>query len=140
MNIVKFGYRPTFSSLFDEVFERAFGEDSEVACKPAANIRETEKSYLAELILPGFEKEEITVNMEKNVLNVIANHEEKESKEEGKYTWSEFRKINNYKRSFVLPEDVNADGIKAEYRNGILTVTLPKMEPVTEPVKQITIG
>lgn len=140
MNIVKFGYRPTFSSLFDEVFERAMGEDREVACKPAANIRETEKSYLAELVLPGFEKEEITVNMEKNVLNISANHEEKESNEEGKYTWNEFRKINSYKRSFVLPEDVNADAIKAEYRNGILMVTLPKMEPVTEPVKQISIG
>ena len=139
MNLVRFGYRPTFSSMIDEVIGKMVNDNTEMACRPAANLREDVKEFKAEVMLPGFEKEEISVNIEKNILTINAKHETTEASEPDKYTWSEFSKMSQYKRSFVLPESVNADGIKAEYRNGILNISIPKVEPVQEPAKQISI-
>lgn len=139
MNLVRFGYRPTFSSMLDEVIGRMTNETAEMACRPAANLREDAKEFKAEIMLPGFEKEEIVVNIEKNILTITAKHESTETSDSDKYTWNEFSHLSQYKRSFVLPENVNADGIKAEYRNGILNISIPKVEPVQEPVKQISI-
>lgn len=139
MNLVRFGYRPSFSSMIDEVFGKMVNENTEMSCRPAANLREDAREFKAELMLPGFEKEEISVNIEKNILTVSAKHESTETNDSDKYTWNEFSRMSQYKRSFVLPESVNADGIKAEYRNGILNISIPKVEPVQEPVKQISI-
>jgi HSP20 family protein len=130
--IVKCGYRPMFPSFFDEVIERAAQEAKEFSHKPAANVIEDETAFGIELALPGFEKEEINMKLEKNILTISAGHEKKESDKPTNYSWSEFGKTGKYQRSFILPETINIDEISAEYKNGILKVTLPKIE--TKPV------
>ncbi|NVO19637.1 MAG: Hsp20/alpha crystallin family protein [Bacteroidetes bacterium] len=138
--IVKCGYRPMFPTFFNEVFESAAAELKDSYYKPAANIKESETGYGIELALPGFEKEEINMKVEKNILEITAGHERKENENEETYSRIEFNRSGKYSRSFILPDTVNLDAIQAEYKNGVLKVNLPKKEvqPVTK--KDITIA
>lgn len=138
MNTVKCGYRPMFPYLFDEVMERAANPNAGIVYKPAANVREDEKMFAIELSLPGFEKEEIRMKLEKDLLTISAGREKKES--EVKYTRNEFGFNARYSRSFILPDAVDADAISAEYRNGILTVSLPKKAEQQPQSKEISIA
>jgi len=99
---------------------------------PAANIRETDEAYLLELAVPGFSKEDFKINLEKDMLT-ISSERDKEKKTEEKVEHSCCRREfghRNFSRSFYIPEAVDKDGIKAEYTNGILLITLPKKEVV----------
>jgi HSP20 family protein len=138
--IVKCGYRPMFPTFFDEVFEQAANKVNYNYYKPAANIKEDESSFNVELALPGFDKAEISMKLEKNVLTISAGLDEKESEKDKGYSWHEFRKTGKYQRSFIVPESVNTDEIKAENINGILYVTLPKKEVLPIVNREITIG
>jgi HSP20 family protein len=139
MNTLQFAFRPFLPALFNEVFERPSNE-TEVTYKPAANVREDEKTYTLELALPGFVKDEITIKFEDEVLTITAGRQPKEDEKGPKYTWNEFGYKSKYERSFQLPETVNADEISAAFENGILLVTLPKKEAQPSTVKQITIA
>jgi HSP20 family protein len=138
--IVKCGYRPMFPSFFDEVFERTTHDSREFYYKPAANVIEDETGFDIELALPGFEKEEISMKLEKNLLSILAGREKNESEKESSYSTQEFGKTGKYRRSFIIPETINVEGITAEYRNGILKVSLPKKEVKPLPSKEISIS
>lgn len=101
---------------------------------PRSNTSENEKEYAVELLMPGIKKENISINLEKDVLTVIA---ENKQENESKYHFREFG--HNYKRSFTLPEDVLMDGITANYSDGVLKVTLPKQEKAPVISRQIEI-
>jgi HSP20 family protein len=139
MNNLRFACRPFLPALMNEVFERQSAE-TELTYKPAANVSENEKAYTIELALPGFVKEEISINFEDETLTVTAGHQPKEDEKGPKYTWNEFGYKSKYERSFILPETVNADEISAEFKNGILLVGLPKKEVEQKAVKQIVIS
>ena len=139
MNNLQFAFRPFLPALFNEVFERQSAA-TELTYKPAANVREDEKSYSLELALPGFSKEEITIKFEEDVLTVTAGHQPKEDEKGPKYTWNEFGYKSKYERSFQLPETLDADNIGAKFENGILLITLPKKEAQPSAVKEIVIG
>ena len=95
------------------------------------DIRETEKAYILEADLPGFAKEDIRAEIKENVLTVFAEHKsETEEKNGDRYIRRE-RSFGSYKRSFGI-EGIEADAITATYRDGVLTLTLPKKE-VKEP-------
>ena len=136
MNAYRFGFRPFLPALMNEVFERQ-SNATELTYKPAANVREDEKSYTIELALPGFTKDEIKINCEEQVLTVTAGHQPEEDVKGPAYTWNEFGYKSKYERSFELPETVDADSITAAFENGILIVSLPKKE--VQPVKSKTI-
>jgi len=138
MNTVRCGYRPMFPSFFDEVMERAANPEAEIVYKPAANVREDEKMFAIELALPGFEKEEISMKLEKDLLTILAGRQKKES--DVKYTRSEFGFNAKYSRTFILPENIDSEAIAAEYRNGILTVSIPKKEEQKPLTKEIAIA
>lgn len=91
------------------------------------DIRETESAYVIDAELPGFEKEEISVDIKDNVLTINAEHKE-ESKVDGEARYlSRERTYGSYTRRFEL-NGIHTEGIEAEYKNGILSVTLPKEE------------
>ena len=139
MNTLQFAFRPYLPSLFNEVFERRATE-TEVAYKPAANVREDEKEYTLELALPGFGKKEISIKFEDEILTITAGRQPKEDEKGPKYTWNEFGYKSRYERSFQLPETVDADNIGAKFENGILNVILPKKEVQPSAVKEIKIA
>lgn len=128
--------------LFDELrnnFPETWGKDAHSGFTvPPTNIHETKEGYHVELSVPGRNKEDFAINVEKNLLTIsFAKKEEAEDK-----AFKTIRKEFNYssfKRSFSLDEKINTTGIQAKYENGVLKVYLPKKEEVIVTPQQITI-
>ncbi|MNJ96647.1 Spore protein SP21 [compost metagenome] len=93
---------------------------------PAVDLEEKDGNYLVSADLPGLKKEDIKIDLSDNVLT-ISGERVREEKSEGKYTE---RVYGKFTRSFSLPTKVNADKIQAQFKDGVLHVTLPKAEGV----------
>lgn len=131
MNLTKYGPNRALSLLddsWDRLFDSFFEDFPFIgARRPAVDIKEDEKGYVMEAELPGLTEKDIEVKVEGNLLTFSSKKsEEKEEKKSG-YVHRE-RKSFSFSRSFVLPENVNAEGIDAEFKNGLLTVNVPKTE------------
>ena len=91
------------------------------------DIREDDKAYHLEAEIPGVAKDKLNVNVEDDTLTISADLNEEKKEEKANYLYSE-RRSGHVERSFNL-EGIDADNIKADYRNGVLLVTLPKEQP-----------
>ena len=117
----------TYSDLLDSFFRDSFLENRNGKFVPTADIAEDEKGYYIALTLPGVNKEEVTIEINEGILSISG--EKKNHKEEnGKKFHAIESNYGVFKRSFKLPEHVNAEAIEAEYKDGILSITLPKQE------------
>ncbi|OJW66632.1 MAG: heat-shock protein Hsp20 [Candidatus Amoebophilus sp. 36-38] len=108
---------------------------------PAVNIVEKTDKFLVHLASPGMNRNDFKINVDNGVLTVASEkkeeHEEKDK--ESRFTRREFS-YQSFKRSFTLPESVQADKIEAKYENGILEIILPKHETAqVKPIKQIQV-
>lgn len=121
----------------DNIFENFWTGSNVVTKTPAVDIRETADSYELEAELPGFTEKDVEVKIEENLLSIRANLEEVRNEDEDgeekkdKYLVRE-RRSTSFSRSFVLPKDADADKITAEYRNGVLSLSVPKT-PAAQP-------
>lgn len=105
------------------------------------NIRETENAYELELVAPGFEKADISINVEDNILTIEGKQEAQqvqEGKDKNNWVRREFAK-KAFKRSFTLDEKIETADIQAKYENGVLQLNLPKKATVKPSAKQISI-
>jgi HSP20 family protein len=118
-------FSPFLSNLFDDDFLPVL--TSRTSSMPAVNIKENEKSFLLELAVPGIDKGDLKIDINEDVLTISS--ESKNETEEGKdgYMRKEYS-YSSFVRSFYIPENVNRDKIGANYKDGILSVELPKME------------
>jgi HSP20 family protein len=128
--------------VLDEFFNAlpsTWGRDgrSDTPTAPA-NISETAEGYHLELLVPGRNKEDFQVSIDKGLLTVSFDKKEEETIKETKHIRREFR-LNNFKRTFNLDEKINSEAIEAKYENGILKFYLPKKEEVKIAPKAITI-
>jgi HSP20 family protein len=123
MSLIKF---QTPASLFDRYFNDAFQNISrELNFRPQVDVAETEKSFELSFSLPGLKKEEIKINLEGNVLTVSG--ERKLNKEQkNKNFHSVETQYGSFSRSFELPETVEINKIDASYKDGLLSIELPK--------------
>jgi HSP20 family protein len=147
MSLMKIDQESLFPSLAP-LWENFFGRDlmekagwGSVSSVPAVNIEETPKAFEASLAAPGLQRDDFVIELGNGVLTVSSKKEEKheEHDKKGKYTRREF-KYHAFSRSFTLPEAVDADKITASYRDGILSIYLPKKETEKDqPVKQIMV-
>jgi HSP20 family protein len=135
----------TYSTIQDEMtrlFEDNFGRTRRspsaiTAWAPAVDIFETEHELVLKADLPDLDEKDIDVRVENNMITLSGERKfEKELKEEN-YLRVE-RSYGSFSRSFSLPNTVKMDAVQAEYKNGVLTVRLPKREE-SKP-KQIKIG
>ncbi len=109
--------------VFDDFFKPMFFEESRDL---RTDIKETDKSYELDLELPGYQKEDIKVTLDKGYLTVSAEKHQKE--EDGKkYLRREIRESTS--RSYYVGQDITKEQIKAKYANGILRLTVPKAAP-----------
>lgn len=93
------------------------------------DITDEGNAYQLTADLPGFNKDDIHVNVDKNVVTVTAErHSEAEDKDKKDKFIRKERSYGSYKRSFNIGKDIDKSGIKAAYDNGVLTLTLPKKE------------
>lgn len=143
MTLVKFnrpqrGNAPVMSTLFDELFNSfpAVGDFSTAKNLPAVNISECETSFSIELSTPGFEKAELNVEIEDNQLVISGEKKTNSETKEKNYARKEFSYLN-FKRSFNLPENINADEISGNYENGVLHIELPKQRIEQKANKKI---
>jgi len=132
MNYMRISHDPMMRMLLNNFMNQE--QETERRCRwtPATNITETDQAFKLEMAVPGYSKEDFRINLEKDVLNIsveITNKETEEQKDEAAYRMREFGR-RNFCRSFNLGDSINKDEIKAEYLNGILTVSLPKKEEV----------
>lgn len=136
------GLFSTFDTMWSDLFNRDvsnFGLELGTSI-PAVNTKETENSFKIEVAVPGFNKEDIHIDVDHNVMTLFSEKEEENEEKDGeKVTRREF-KYDSFSRSFHIPENVDDEHIEAEYKDGILKLTLPKPEPSSiEPKKHIVI-
>lgn len=94
---------------------------------PAVDVRETDHELVLKADIPDMKFEDIDVRMENGTLTLKG--ERKFQQEEKQGSWHRVeRSYGNFERAFTLPETVNPEGAQADYKNGVLTVTLPKKE------------
>jgi HSP20 family protein len=126
--------------LFDDVF-RDFGESSFGASRgsawPSVDVDETDKSFRVTAELPGVEERDVEVVFENGVLAIRG--EKKFAKEDGNRTFSE-RYYGRFERQIALDREIDENGITATFKDGVLTVTVPKSERALERTKRIPIN
>ena len=98
--------------------------------RPAVEIRQSENDYLVKVQLPGVNKDDIEVELDNDFMTITAvieeEKEEKEQKEKNmKYHTCEFR-YGKYKRTISFDHPIRSEDAQAHYKNGVLTITLPK--------------
>jgi HSP20 family protein len=117
-----------WSRLIDNFFDDVPAWETR---RPAVDVQETEKEYRMEVELPGLTEKDIEVKVEENLLTLSSKKEDRKEEQKKGYLIRERRRAE-FKRSFVLPEEISREKIKAEFKNGLLTVTLPKT-PKAQP-------
>ena len=126
-----------FSNLFDDPFFEGWRNmDRAAACDPnmsagmmSTDVRETDKGYMVDIDMPGFKKDDISLDLQNGYLTVSAHrnssHEDKD--DNGRWLRRE-RYAGSCSRSFYVGEDVKDSDIHASYRNGTLCIQVPKMQ------------
>ena len=127
---------------FDTFFSDFFG-DTSTAKIPPVDIYSTAASYVIEAETAGYSEKDIKVVLKDNVLTISTEESWKERREREKerksMIVSEIR-LPEFSRSFRLPEDADAENIAAECRNGVLTVTIPRLKPAVPSRIEVKIG
>jgi HSP20 family protein len=124
--ISRSSFRPFYMpNLFDDDFFPVISNRN--SSMPAVNIREDETNFVLELAVPGIDKNDLKIDINEDVLTISSETKsETEEKKDG-YKRKEFS-YSSFCRSFYIPENVNRDKIDATYKDGILSVGLPKQE------------
>lgn len=131
-----------FNSLFDDSFfsdffrplARTAGERM-----PAIDVHENEGNYLVKVDLPGVKKEDIKVSLDNGVLSIRAQTQSEETEEkEGKLIRQE-RHYGEFLRQLSVGSDVDATAVKAQFDNGVLSLSLPKQRALPDESRQISI-
>lgn len=131
-------------SLLEDIFEDNVIENKfkNLRSLPAVNIEELEDKYSLELAAPGKSKKDFNIELDNDLLTISSETREdnKTEDKERNFTRREFS-YESFKRSFTLPESIDTSKIKANYRNGVLIVDLPKREEAkTQPKRIIDIS
>lgn len=123
---------------FDRVFENFFTPastnfSSARLMRPAYDIEESDTHYVLSFDLPGMKQEDINIEVKDKVLSVSG---ERKREETGVRRSERF--YGKFERQFALPDNVNSDGVEANYEHGVLKIALPKMEEAKP--KKIQVG
>lgn len=138
MNMIRM-YPRAAQSVFSNLFNEMLSETPNNECRrvPAANIIDTEKSFEISLVVPGVDKKDIQINLEKDVLNI--KYEAPEMADDRNFTRREFEN-GSFCRSFILPDSVDREKISARHENGILSLELPRKEAEVKVQREISIA
>jgi len=128
-----------FNRLFNETFRNQAEESAVTAWAPAVDIYETPNELVVKADLPEVNEKDIDIRVENNLLTIRGERKLEKSVSEENYLRVE-RTYGAFSRSFSLPNTVNPEAIKAEYKNGALTVTLPKREESKPRQVKVTVN
>jgi len=140
-----FGEMKRFRKEMDRVFENFFRSEKKLFGKrleiraPLTDIQETGKEVIVKAEMPGIDKKDIKIKVTDNIIEIKAEKkEEAEVKKKGFFRQE--RSYKGFHRAMTLPAEVVAGKTRAQYKNGILTVTMPKVKQIKKAkVKRIEI-
>jgi HSP20 family protein len=126
-----------WSGLFDDDFLPVFSQRNNTV---AVNIREDDKKFVIDLAVPGIDKKDLKIEINEDIISVSSeNKNEKEETHDG-FKRKEFS-YSSFCRSFYLPENVDKNTIEANYKDGVLSVVLPKeKEEKAKISREVTIS
>lgn len=121
--------REAMDRLFDDAFTRPLSLSGNTWSVPAVDMYQTDNEVVVKAALPGIKADEVQLNVTGEVLTIKGEiKQENETKEKAYYIREQ--RWGAFERSIVLPTEVVADKAKADFENGVLTITLPKAEEV----------
>ncbi|HOT61719.1 MAG TPA: Hsp20/alpha crystallin family protein [Treponemataceae bacterium] len=137
-------FNPSFATDVFDAFDRGLGVFTPLATDtsylPRIDVRETPEAYVMDVELPGLTEKDVEINLKDRVLSIssVKDAKKEETKKENgvEYLIRE-RRTNSFARRFTLPEDIAADKVSANFKNGILTIDIPR-RPESQP-RQIEI-
>lgn len=139
MNLVKFKpgrsifqdsltpFNSFFDSFLNDVANETKNTENGNFFRPTVDVKETEQNFVLEFSLAGMEKENVKIELKENRLTVSGERKFEKEDKTTKYHSVE-NHFGSFSRSFFLPENVKTDAIEANFKNGILTVSIPKTE------------
>ena len=138
--LMPFGYRrvSAYNPFRDfEEMSRSFWDNNNVSAF-RTDITEKDGKYVLEADLPGFKKEDISVDIDKDCLTITAEHKSEEKEENADSYIRRERYYGSYTRSFNV-KGIDPEAITAAYNDGVLTLTMPKKEPEVPAARRLEI-
>ena len=147
MTLVKWTPKRNMFNVFDDVekmVNQAFGhsiKETEVVSQlqPLLDVYETDSIVEVSVDLPGVEKKDVEVNVSNGLLTISGERKNTAGESTEGRIWQE-TSFGTFERSFELTDAIIEDKIKAQFKNGVLKISLPKAEEIKPEVKNITIG
>ncbi|MFD0964695.1 Hsp20/alpha crystallin family protein [Pseudofulvibacter geojedonensis] len=136
---------PNWSNWLDDIFNRdlpsVFTSNFNTGITlPKVNIKETADAFMVEMAVPGLKKSDFHLDLDNQVLSISTQTKQENEHQKDNYTRREFG-YSSFKRTFTLPESVNEEKINANYKDGILSILLPKKEEAKQkPPRTIKIS
>ena len=127
------------NQLFNNFFGRAAEDQNLTAWAPAVDIYEGEHELVVKADLPDVKPEELDVRVENNILSIRGERQFEKKTDQKNYLRVE-RAYGSFARSFSLANTVNAEAIKADYQDGVLTLSIPKREEAKPKQIKVNIG
>jgi HSP20 family protein len=128
-----------FTRMFNELFGRAGQESNLTTWAPAVDIYENEQELTVKAHLPDVKPEDLDIRVENNILTIRGERKFEKKVDEKNYLRVE-RAYGSFSRSFSLANTVNTEAIKADYHDGVLTLTIPKREEAKPKQIKVTLG
>jgi HSP20 family protein len=137
-----FGGMDNVSRFMEDIFSNAFGslgaERPHISHRtPCVDVEETDKSYIIEAELPGYDQEDVKVSMDGGTLTIESVRDEKAEKGDGKNYVMRERQHYSFNRSFRLPDNADPEAVSAAFKNGLLKLDIGKRTEAQK--KQIAI-
>ena len=132
MTLVKWNPSKSLWNFNDDAFKTFFDEDRYLSRNrdsyyPAVDIEENENAYHVSMELPGMEKKDIKISYQDDVLTISGEKKDQKEDKDKNYHYFE-RRFGKFERSFRIHTDVIEDKIDANFKDGVLTVEMPKAE------------
>ncbi len=117
------------NKMFDSFFRGSTGDEfmNLSAWTPAADIAEHDDAFVVKAELPGLTKEDVKITVRDNVLTIQGEKKQESESKESNYRSIE-RTYGSFQRSFTLPTSIKSDKIDASFKDGVLSITMPKAE------------
>ncbi|MDB6147379.1 MAG: heat shock protein Hsp20 [Spartobacteria bacterium] len=132
--------RDELDSLFELPFWSNFGRQTQLfsGWTPALDLYQNNDNIIAMIELPGMQKEDIEISLHDGMLTISG--ERKDETQDGERAERSERYVGTFRRSVTLPTRVDANKVNATYKDGILTVTLPKAEEAKPKQIQVNVS
>ncbi|MEW5860041.1 MAG: Hsp20/alpha crystallin family protein [Cyanobacteriota bacterium] len=131
----------TLRRQFDELFEELAGSsrESEMTWTPLVELQDRDDNLVLRAQLPGLEAKDLDVQVTRDAVSISGEHRSENKVEEKGYFRSEFR-YGKFQRLIPLPVHIQNERVQADFQNGVLTLTLPKVEEAQRRVVRLNLG